>query len=202
MSKDPLSKNDLIKLYKSGMSMSEMAKYLTCSQNKVVYWMKKHKIKRRDRSEASYIKQNPDGDPFKIKSPLTNYEYFLLGLGLGIYWGEGTKASIHSVRVTNTDYKMIISFIEFLEKICQVKKEKISYSLVCFNDADPKISRDYWSKKLKISPKKFGKITSIPSRGKGTYKKKSMHGVCSVHFGNIKLKKWIDKQVKNIHQPG
>jgi len=49
------------------------------------------------------IKYNPNGDPFEIKTNLDKGEQFLKGLGLGIYWGEGTKTSIHSLRVANTD---------------------------------------------------------------------------------------------------
>ena len=33
--------------------------------------MNKNNIKRRSRSEASYLKANPNGDPFKIKDNLT-----------------------------------------------------------------------------------------------------------------------------------
>lgn len=190
-----ISKNQLFQLYSKGKSMAEIASLLGCSVHKVAYWMDKHGIKRRSRSEATYIKLNPNGDPFKIKTNLTRKEEFLFGLGIGIYWGEGTKVTPHSVRVANTDPEILKTFIKFLVQICQLKKNKISYSIVCFNDTNPEIARSYWARKLETSPKKFGKITQIPTQGKGTYKKKSKFGVCTIQASNIKLKTWIMDQI-------
>ena len=190
-----LQQEELINLYKSGRSMMEISKILGCSNSEVRYWMKKFQIKRRGHSEASYFKQNPQGDPFNIKSDLIPNEKMLYGLGIGIYWGEGTKVG-GSLKVTNTDPGILKIFIKFLTQICNANKNKISYSIISFNDIDPEIARLYWSSQLKISPEKFGKITQIPKQGKGTYKRKSKFGVCNVHFSNIKLKKWIMEQIE------
>lgn len=196
-----IDKNKLENLYKSGKSMFDISKILKCSPHKIVYWMKKYDLKRRSRSEAGYIQQNPDGDPFKIRTKLNSEQTFLFGLGLGIYWGEGTKKSKHSLRVTNTDPNIIKYFIRFLLEICQLKKEKLSFSLISFNDIKTEVVRDYWSKQLKISPKKFGKITIIPSQGKGTYKRKSQFGVCTVHANNIKLRNWLFSELDKLKKP-
>lgn len=178
--------------------MMEISHILECSPNKVVYWMKKYSIERRSRSEAIYLKQNPNGDPFKIKDRMSPDDKVLYGLGIGIFWGEGTKVAPNSVRVANTDPNILKIFIKFLQQICGLKKGKIRYSIVSFNDTDPEIARSYWSKELKISPEKFGKITVIPKQGKGTYKKKSQFGVCTIHVGNTKLKSWIMKQMQSV----
>ena len=79
--------------------MQDIADIFRCSPNKVSYWMKKYNISRRTRSEATYIKRNPDGDPFQFKVPQTLEDRELFGLGIGLYWGEGTKASLSSVRL-------------------------------------------------------------------------------------------------------
>lgn len=179
--------------------MRTIAKILHCSEHKVVYWMRAYKIDRRTRSEAAYMQLNPAGDPFHIKTRLTNKEYFLMGLGLGIYWGEGTKSKTNSARVANTDPHLLRMFRQFLRKVCQVREDKIHYSIVCFNDTSPTTARDYWSNQLEISGDKFGKITQIPTQGKGTYKKKSQFGVCTLSVGNVKLKAWILNQLSNLH---
>lgn len=98
-----LEKQILQNLYSEGLSMSDIANRLGVSANQVVYWMEKFGLDRRSRSEALYVKNNPDGDPFKIKMELNDYDKFLLGLGLGIFWGEGMKMSKSGVRVGNTD---------------------------------------------------------------------------------------------------
>lgn len=191
-----LSRKKLEALYVSGRSMAEIAITFNCSIHKVVYWMDKHGIKRRSWSEASYVKLNPGGDPFAIKQPpLLADELLLFGAGLGIYLGEGDKRS-HQVRVTNTDPGTLRIFINFLLKICQVRKDKIHYSIICFNDTDPGIAKSYWEKELGIVGYKFGKIVQIPPQGKGTYKRKSEFGVCTVTVGNIKLKSWIMNEIE------
>ena len=66
-----LNKSILEISYKSGKSMQDISRQLNCSVHKVVYWMDKYDVKRRTRSEATYIKANPGGDPFKIKTKLS-----------------------------------------------------------------------------------------------------------------------------------
>lgn len=193
-----LSKKTLNKIYLQGNSMAEIANKYNCSINRIVYWMNKYNIKRRSNSDAAYIKQNPNGDPFKIKNNLNLKEQQLFGLGIGIYWGEGDKTNPHSSRVANTDPRLIKVFIRFLKKICQLENRKIRYSIVCFNDSDTDECKFYWAKQLGISTNKFGKIVQIPSQGKGTYKRKSKYGVCTVSATNVKLKKWIMKQIYMI----
>lgn len=73
--------------------MSEIAEQLECSLSRVKYWITRHSIETRSISDAAYIKHNPKGDPFVIKTPQNRFELILYGLGLGLYWGEGTKAS-------------------------------------------------------------------------------------------------------------
>jgi hypothetical protein len=193
-----MDENLLRNLYNSGKSMAEMAVFNKCSMHKITYWMIKYNIPRRSRSEAIYLKYNPNGDPFGIRNNLTLEEWFLKGLGLGIYWGEGAKTSKYSLRVANTDAGIIRSFRSFLLKICRLRKDKITYSLICFNDADPESVRNHWSEQLGILPNKFGKITIIPKQGKGTYKRKSLFGVCTIQASNIKLRDWMMKELEAL----
>lgn len=112
--------------------------------------------------------------------------------------GEGTKVTPHSLRVTNTNPELIKVYRKFLLEICGLRKDKITYSIICFNDTAPDTARLYWAKKLMISPGKFGKITQIPKQGKGTYKKKSQFGVCTIQASNIKLKTWLISQLDHL----
>lgn len=194
-----INKITLEKLYKSGMSMTEMSQKYKCSVNKIVYWMRKYGIVRRTHSESSYLKHNPNGDPFKIKNKLTRADMFLFGLGIGIYWGEGSKSpEVSSLRITNTDPDLIRIFLRFLTDILGLDKKRFSYSIICFNDIDPRAPRAYWADQLKISPDRFGKITIIPKQGKGTYKRKSRHGVCIVQGNNVKLKKFVFERINDL----
>ncbi len=195
-------KEDLQKLYISGMSMPKIAKKLKCSPHKIVYWMKQYNIDRRTRSEATYLVNNPKGDPFNLEdiNNLSKEDMFLFGLNIGLYWGEGDKTTKHAIRVTNSDPYVIIRFRDFLLNICKLESTKIRYYLICFNDIDPNAAKKYWSNLLQISPDKFGKIVEIPTQGKGTYNKKSKYGVCTIYAGNMKLKSWILNEIEKLKQ--
>ena len=191
-----IPRETLEKLYKSGNSMGDISKKLGKSPHQVVYWMDKHNIPRRSPSEATYIKRNPHGDPFRIKTNLLSEEAYLKGLGLGIFWGEGDKNNRLGIKVGNSSPRLIKKFIEFLTKICGVSREKLYFNLIVFNDSDPNEALKFWVDQLNVSPDRFGKVTVIPPQGKGTYKKKSRYGVLTVACFNVKLKKWFDEQIK------
>jgi hypothetical protein len=184
-------------LYSQGYSAAEIGQKLKCSPHKVAYWLKKSGTVIRSRSEALYRKYNPEGDPFSIKKIKTLRDAHLMGLGLGIYWGEGNKVSPNAVRVTNSDSKVILAFLRFLDGICGVKKEKIKFNLICFNDSNIDEVKTYWSEVLQVSSEKFGKIVKIPPQGKGSYRRKSQFGVCTVGVYNMRLKQWLMKTLES-----
>src|SRR3989344_8051785 len=136
-----LSKEKLKILYNSGLSMKDISDKEHLSYPSVRYWINKYKIPRRTWSDATYVKRNPDGDPFKIKKRLNKKDIGLKNLGLGIYWGEGDKSPNNtSVRLGNTDPFLIKKFREFLLKIYRVKKKKIQYGLILFNDIQESVA--------------------------------------------------------------
>ena len=182
----------IIDLYKKGFSMMEIAKEKKCSIHKIVYWLDKYKFPRRSYSESTYIKRNPEGDPFKIKIKLNKEEFGLKCMGLGLYWGEGNKKNNFSVKLGNSDPELIKTFRSFLIKICNTKEEKIKYGLLLFNDANKNKAINFWNKKLGYNRSRISYVTTLKPRGKGTYKNKSQTGVLMMEFCNTKLKKKID----------
>lgn len=197
-----IHKEKLKKLYNKGLSIKDIADREKLPYSFVRYWMTVYKIPRRSWSEATYVKRNPDGDPFEIKINLSRREAELKNLGLGIYWGEGDKSPNNtSVRIGNIDPFLLKKFREFLRKIYTVREEKLKYNLILFNDVDESIAVDFWEKHLDIKRHQLGKITIIPPQGKGTYKRKSQFGVLIVIFTNKKLKDVILGEIKNIGTP-
>ena len=193
-----LTSKKLKTLYlKEKKSAADIAKIFKCSERGINYWIEKYNIPKRTISEAIYVKNNPDGDPFNIKKDLNINEQNLLGMGLGLFWGEGNKKSKTAVRLGNSDPKLIRVFREFLIKICRIKEERIKYNLLLFNDADKKKAVNFWKKELGYVKNRIGSITSLRPRGTGNYKNKSITGVLMIEFNNIKLKKEIDKMLDN-----
>ncbi|MBI2064398.1 MAG: hypothetical protein HYT66_01675 [Candidatus Yanofskybacteria bacterium] len=176
-------------------SSSEVAKIFGCSEHKINYWLAKHGIQKRSLSEAMYHKCNPNGDPFKIRTIKTTQDAKLLGLGLGLYWGEGNKKNKNSVRLGNTDPKLIKKFLEFLVRICGIEKKKLRFGLQVFSDMNTGQSLKFWLRELReygINKSQFFKVTVTPARSLGNYREKSKWGVLTVHFSNTKLKKLLD----------
>ncbi|MBU0458100.1 helix-turn-helix domain-containing protein [Patescibacteria group bacterium] len=191
----------LEKLYaKEGKSMQEIANKLGCSVHKVQYWMKQYNIKSRSISDAIYQWHNPDGDPFMFKKPRTSKEQMLYGLGLGLYWGEGTKASKHSVRLGNTDPDLIKIFMDFLIILYGVKRKDFRFGLQIFTDIDEEKALDFWTKKLRIPREQFGKVIVTKSGSIGTYRKKSQFGVVTLHYHNKKLRDLLLNQLAAVAQ--
>lgn len=197
---DPvLTKKLLEDLYlKNGKSAFEIASIFQCSGHKINYWIHKYNIPKRSISDAVYLKNNPNGDPFKIKEVKTLGDAKLWGLGMGLYWGEGNKKSKDSVRLGNTDPALIRKFLEFLIKILGVNKDKIRFGLQVFSDMPKSRVLKFWLEQLKIfrvKRKQFYKIIVTPARSIGTYREKSKYGVLSIYFANVKLKKILDNML-------
>jgi hypothetical protein len=197
--KQEISCNKLEALYhREKRSVSYIAKIFNCSENKVNYWLEKCEIPKRTISEAIYHLKNPSGDPFVSRQPKDIEEAILYGLGLGLYWGEGSKRGTGGVRITNTDPRLLAKFIEFLEIFFQIDRNKLRFSLQIFKDISSDEAILYWSRILKVKEQQFYKVVVSKVRGKGTYKSKSEHGVIIIYFNNIKLKKIILGMIDNI----
>lgn len=187
-----IEKHQLTKLYiEEKASMMDIAISLGCSLNKVAYWMDKYNISRRSISAAIYHRHNPKGDPFFIKPINTKEEAKLLGIGIGLYWGEGNKANKYSVRLGNTDPALINMFVKFLVELCGVPKHRLRFGLQIFTDTDPEAALNFWIEQLGVEASQFMKIIVTISGSIGTYRTKSEHGVITVYFHNKKLRDTI-----------
>lgn len=178
--------------------MQETADILGCSLHKVQYWLGKHILLSRSRSEAMYVKKNPDGDPFAFSPPKTMNQSFLFGLGLGLYWGEGTKANKNTVRLGNSDPALVRQFIKFLSTCYGVKRSDLRFAIQIFTDISPDRTLDFWSRELSVPKSQFVKTIITPSRGKGTYRKKLEYGVLTVYYCNTKLRNTLIKELEML----
>lgn len=184
-----LKKDLLLDLYTQQLlSSAAIAKQLHCSENKVNYWLKKYSIPKRSISDAIYIKHNPNGDPFILPTINSIPKARLYGLGIGLYWGEGTKANKHAIRLGNSDPALIMTFMQFLVELFSVKREDLRFGLQVFSDHDPQSILNYWASKLGVEKSQFYKIHITPSGSIGTYRHKSTHGVVTLYYHNKRLR--------------
>jgi hypothetical protein len=191
---------EIERLYKKGNSAAEIGNELGISWRKVIYLMEKHNIRRRSRSEATYRKLNPEGNPFKIKRNLSKEEEQLKTIALGLYLGEGTKSNSISVRLSNSDPNLINIFLKFLKNICGVKTQKIKLWLTLHSDISATEAKLYWSQCLNIPLSRFSESVIVNHRGNGFFRKSSLYGTATVCVHNMKLRKilqeWVNRIVK------
>jgi len=180
------------------LSSFEIAKKFKCSEHKVNYWLSVYKIPKRTISEAIYQKNNPKGDPFTFSYPKSLKKMFLFGLGLGLFWGEGTKRDRHAVRLSNSDPFLIKKYIDFLVDIYNIDKNKLRFQLQTYDDLNVDDQIKFWGKYIHVKKSQFYKSTILVRRGRGTYLEKMKHGVIIVNFNNMKLKNLISSQIANI----
>lgn len=178
-------------------SVQEIADELGVSCHKIIYWMDKHGIRRRSWSEATYIKRNPNGNPFKIKEKLTEEEKALFFLAIGLYLGEGAKyKKATGVALANTDPLIIRVFLKFLIEICGIDLNKIKLELNIYDDTDVKRALEYWSLITELPLSHFSKPFVRKAR-KGNYRRWSRYGTLTIRVSNAKL---LEKVLGWCHQ--
>jgi len=171
--------------------MPDMAKTLDVTPAAVLYWMKKHSLCRRSKSESAYVKQNPDGDPFAIKQQLSSKEKELLLVGLMLYWAEGSRRNKHVIQLANLDARMIEVFIKFLRIICGLKENKLCLTIQLYRDFDKGKTRKYWSKRLGVPGEFIAVNIHSDARSRPT-EQWSRYGIARIEVRNTKLKQWVD----------
>lgn len=197
-----IRKRQLVQLYvKKQKSMQEIAHACRCSLHTVHYWMQRHNIERRSISESIYLKHNPHGDPFYFDPPKTRKDFRLFGMGLGLYWGEGTKSSRNEVRLGNTDAYLIRIFMKFLTRFYRINRNDFRFGLQIFSDMSSQKALAFWLKSLKVSKRQFHpKVIVTRSGSIGTYRKKSPYGVVTVHYHNTKLRNLLNDHLAAVAQ--
>ncbi len=173
--------------------MEDIAKKLGVSHAKVYYWFKKYGMKRRSQSESSYVKQNPNGDPFKIKKILNSKEKGLLIGALMLYCAEGHRTNRHSIQLANLDYRILKVFVKFLREICGIHKDKLTLYVQLYRKFNMNEAKNYWSKVLKIPKPQVLVYPHTDTRSK-VEGQRSKFGIARVQVHNYKLKNWLDKE--------
>jgi hypothetical protein len=193
----PIPRETLELLYvQEKKSMQEVADELGCSVHKVQDWMDKYGMERRSWNDATYVKRNPDGDPFEINEPTNDAERELFTLGVALYIGEGTKRR-NDLRLANSDPLVIKAFLKFLRETCGVQENKIKAWLNIFDDADVELALKYWQDVTELPRRQFCKTIVRPSRG-GNYLNRSEYGTLTVFVNNKKLGDTIKQWGKEL----
>ena len=141
------------------------------------------------RSNSVYAVRNPLGDPFRY-APKTNTALEVIGLVLWATEGDKTQVSL-----SNGNPSIIKKYLEFLRKMCHRKEEKIKAVIHCHDTLPYKKCVAYWSKVMRIPPRRFTKPFIKRDRG-GT--RKYPYGIVRIAATNMKLVRTFNERLREI----
>lgn len=123
-------------------------------------------------------------------STLSRRTLFIAGLVL--YLCEGTKTDYARIVLTNTDPKVIIFFIWWMNIFLDIPKNKIKIALHLYENMNLEKELNFWKNELGIRKSQFFK-SSIRKLKKSSfsYKESFRHGTCKVYFGGVEKKREV-----------
>lgn len=180
---------------KEGLSSKQIADRLGRGVSGIDYILKKYGVQKRSISEGVIrvnLSKFNKGD-FVVKKRLNRQEELLKVAGVMLYWGEGTKGG-SSVALANSDPGMVRLFLRFLRQICGVSDSRLRVTMHLYPGLNEGSEKVFWSKITNIPELQFGKAW-YHEAGKGSYKRKCLHGTVSVTYSDKRLheivKSWI-----------
>lgn len=139
---------------------------------------------------------------------LTQRDLFLLGIG--IYLGEGSKAT-EEIKVANSDPVIIKIALKWLQNFCELENQHFRITLHGYPDTDLTKALKFWSKETFIPTKQFTKVVIDRRKNKSILRRRKLPygtahlyvrgggtivpGVKSLHR---KIMGWIENVQKQI----
>jgi len=177
-----------------GKSVKQIAMQFGISNYAVVTCLRKAGVQIRSRSQALrvlYKTHTPICSGFKFSDEL------LIGLGIGIYLGEGSKNTKHTIKVANTNPDILRLAIKFLARRYGVLDEKFKYWLHVYNDMDTVLSQQYWARELGVTDNRIN-TTLVTRRGVGSYKDKAYFGTMSVEVNDVGVREALFSDIEKV----
>lgn len=176
--------DQIIQLYLAGLSGPDIAKRFKISSKKVYNILKGKRVEIRSKSEQVQVKFYASKKSYSwIKNP--NFKQLLLETaGLMLYVGEGAKTG-NTVDFTNSNQKVVSTFVDFLRYICQIDENRLKFYLYCFENQDKHQIIHFWCKLLNTTPTQFTKPYIRPKQTES--KRIAEHGVIHVRYSDKRL---------------
>lgn len=195
-----------IQLRKQGWSLRKIQEELNVSKASVSNWVRGVSLTKK---QMEFLKGSPytsravelrrqsrmsrvnDKRKMKINSAakelgsLSLHE--LLFLGIGLYWGEGTKRKLGSVELTNSDPEMLRIGMLFFRKVCKVAEHKFRAHIYLHEDQSKDRAIQFWSKQLNLQREFFQKTTILRNRNRSKTNASLRYGTCAIAIYDTKL---------------
>ncbi len=180
--------------------MAQIASKFGISASAVVYYLNKHNVARRSRSDAvtQWNITELNKKPVKIKKKLSEKEEKLRLAGVMLYWAEGCKGW-GTVKFVNSDPAMIRLFLAFLREVCGIWEDRLKLLIHMYPDHKESELIEYWSKVTRVPKENFYK-SFLHNGAKGTYKKKALYGTITINYSDKKLLSRINSWIAEYQE--
>lgn len=195
-----IEKLNLVKqlYYKNNHSMREIGEKLGVSIDAVVYFMRRHDLKRRTLKEDSVVRFENKPLSYSLKEKLTVEQERLKMVGVALYWGEGYKTEKSSgIDLANSDVAMVLVFLRFLREICVVDEKRLRVLLYCYSNQDTEKLVKFWSKATRIPVKQFTK-PYVRKDFNNAMLDKMPYGMVHIRYSDKKLLKVIKEWIEDV----
>lgn len=127
-----------------------------------------------------------------------NVDIFMLGIGL--FWGEGSKTSRGVIELSNTDPRVIQMHVLFLRQVCKVDPKKIHGHVGIHSHLSTEQAEKYWSKISGIPLVQFYR-TSIQKSKAGKGRRDPLpHGTFSVGVNSTEMRLRLEGWMQGVYQ--
>ena len=126
----------------------------------------------------------------------------LLMLGIGLYWGEGSKTNRGSIELSNTDPRIVQIYVLFLTSVFKFPMSKIHAHVGLHSHLSIGKAERYWSKISGIPLRQFQKTSMQRSRSGRGERDQLPFGTFTVGVYNtaarVRLEGWIQGVYKRL----
>lgn len=181
--------------------MKEVAKELGISHDAVVYFMRKHNLRRRDASKSNSVRFEHQIPSFNRRVNLNHFQKELQAIGTALYWAEGYKSEKSvAIDFANSDPQMVKLFLSFLRTSFILTEKKFRVLLYCHSNQNVTTLIKFWSKLTAIPQTQFSKpYTRLPGARRETSSRRMLHGLVHIRYHDKKLLLAVKDLIRYYH---
>ncbi len=133
----------------------------------------------------------------------------LLYLGLGLYWGEGTKAVSSALAISNSDPAILITAMQWFERCFEIRRDDFRPRIfinATHRDREQKLLA-YWAKMLRLPKSQFSKTVFITRPNKKVYENhETYYGIVALRIRRgtnlrYRILAHLEQLAKQVAQP-
>ncbi|PJA55155.1 hypothetical protein CO165_05080 [Candidatus Roizmanbacteria bacterium CG_4_9_14_3_um_filter_33_18] len=205
----------VVELRKKGQTYSEIRKIVKVSKSTLSLWLKTYPLSDRQMERVKKIKYRAIEkfrETMKIKRKNRLEQYLneaeqkllpfskkeLLIAGLFLYWGEGNKASSHTISINNTDPNVLKFTKCWYLHALDIEEKNMKIYLHLYRDMNVIKEINYWSKQLHIPKSQFIRPYIKESKKSDIDQKGFGHGTCALVVHNTVIKEKILMGIQSV----